>query len=747
MFNKKNNLKTAIAAACMGASLGAYAAVDTRPNFVTIMIDDMGFSDMGQFGGEINTPNLDQLITNGTQLTNYYSAATSGPARGMFFTGRDNHPAGVGNLKGFAADRPPQMGLPEYAGVLTSSLPSFPELLQGNGYYTAMTGKWHLGNVPGQFPSDHGFTDSLVLLPGGDVHFLSDTIGTVITTVGANSPYNKNGQPFTDFPANAFSTDFYTDEAIKMLDNRSEADKAKPFYLNIAHIASHVPFQAPADLVASYLPTYSQGWDKLRAQRFAKLKALGLVKPDAILPPRDIEVTPWDKLTPEQQQVETKRLAIYAALVDKLDQSVGKLVQHLKDIGEYDNTVFFVMSDNGAPAQEPANGPAFEANLNRLGFTKDAFQDIDKMGGAKSYVPPSAGFAMLSNTPFKRFKTETFEAGIHTAAFVYSPKANPKSQGAKYDCLSSVMDISATILKMSKTAYPTSYQGSPIAPLDGIPMNNIFFGNLSCKHPNRLLGFEQDSAKMMRRGDWKLSQQWITKYQRYDDHLYLFNLANDPFEQHDLSQAYPTDYKRMIALYNSYALKNKVVDVGPRVFSATANLAMEPNVTGGMILGGTQVNYSQFYHPPVLPDPITATPAPRLGDKVDIAAELYLPIDQRGLSGNVMVAAFYKPYLSAKAGQWTVFRRFYDRTGKIYSQITPLSETADGSVLAPNFANVPSFTAPIKNFSERMELPIYEGKLNPPNFKIGTYYVWVGYELMDGTVEHSANPIIFQVTP
>jgi arylsulfatase len=324
MFKKKNNLQTAIAVACMSASLcaPAIAATTAKPNVVTIMIDDMGFSDIGAFGGEIATPNLDSIVSQGTQLTNYYSAPTSTPARAMFFTGRDNHAAGVGNMDGYSPDRPPQTATQatsdEYKGRLTKNLPTFPELLKNNGYYTMMTGKWDLGDTPGEYPVDRGFNDSLVLLPGGDIHFLSDASGKLITSQPptyysglidpatgqkgtVTSPYNKNGQQFTAFPPNAFSTDFYTDQAIAMLDNWKATSSSKPFYLNVAHIASHAPFQAPSDLIQKYLPTYSQGWDVLRAQRFAKLKALGLVAPNAVLPPRDVEVKAWSKLSADQQ--------------------------------------------------------------------------------------------------------------------------------------------------------------------------------------------------------------------------------------------------------------------------------------------------------------------------------------------------------------------------------------------------------------------------------------------------------------
>lgn len=771
MFNKKNNLKTAIAAACMSASLGAYAAPEGAPNVVTIMVDDMGFSDLGQFGSEIDTPNLDMLTNDGTQLTNYYSAPTSTPARAMFFTGRDNHAAGVGNMDGYSPDRPPQKGVPGYEGRLTKTLPTFPELLQGNGYYTMMTGKWDLGDKPGEYPSDRGFNQSLVLLPGGDVHFLSDADGKLITSqpptyysgltspdasVPVTTPYNKNGHQFSAFPPNAFSTDFYTDEAIKMLNQR---DKSKPFYLNVAHIASHAPFQAPDELITKYLPTYSQGWDKLRADRFEKLKTLGLVKADAVLPPRDIEVTPWDQLSADQQEIEARRMAAYAGLVEKLDQSVGKLIQHLKKIGEYDNTVFFVMSDNGAAAIE-SGSPAKQAYVN-ANFTKDTIDNVLSIGNGSSFIAASEGLGMLSNTPLNRYKAETFDGGIHTAAFVFSPKAAPNAKGAKYNCLASVMDIPATILNMTGTAYPTTYQGNPIMPLDGIPMSDVFNGDLSCHQPKRALGFEQDSAKMLRQGDWKLAQSWNTELNRWNGHVYLFNLAEDPFEQNDLSKTKPAIYKKLNALYETYAAQNHVVDVGPRIFSPIADLKMNPSVAGGFILGGTQVNYAGLQHVPTLPQitplpplpPRPALPAPKLGDTVDIAAEIYPPAAHQGLSGKVMVAAYYKPAVPTESGQWMTVKKFHTLNDKLITTVQPLRETVNGALQAPNFKRVPSFLPAIAHFPDRIQLPIYEGLVTAstraklPSFKAGTYYFWVGYELSDGTLEQSVSPITVNVTP
>lgn len=772
MFKKKNNLRTAIVAACMGASLGAYAGSATQPNIVTIMVDDMGYSDFGSFGSEIDTPNIDSLINQGTQLTNFYSAPTSTPARAMFFTGRDNHPAGVGNMDGYSPDRPPQKGVPGYEGRLTKNLPTFPELLQGNGYHTIMTGKWDLGDTPGEYPSDRGFNETLVLLPGGDIHFLSDSAGKLITSqppgyyknLGITTPYNKNGKQFSAFPPNAFSTDFYTDEAIKLIDARP--DKAKPFYANIAHIAPHGPFQAPPELIRKYLSTYGQGWDRLRAQRFEKLKRLGLVKANAVLPPRDVEVVPWDKLSSDQQAIETRRMATYAGLIDKLDQSVGKLVQHLKDIGEYDNTVFFVMSDNGAAAIE-AGSPAKQAFVNTK-FTKDTIDALANIGSATSFIPPSPGLGMLSNAPMNRFKAETFEGGIHTAAFVFSPKADAKAKGAKYNCMTSVMDISATILELSNTAYPSSYKGNPISSLDGSSMGNILKGDLNCPKADRSISFEQDSAKMVRSGNWKLAQQWIDKQQRWDGYFYLFNIANDPFEQRDLSKTNRPVYNKMLSLYKDYAIKNKVVDIGPRIFSPIADLQMKPAVTGGMILGGSQVNYLTFQHVPILPQaasttsipPRPALSAPKLGDTVDIAAELYPPSSHQGKRGQVMVAAYHK-----ETGVWRAFKQIKNVNGHPLTTVTDLpKEIDDGSVLPPNFSRVPKFIPTVKSLPARFELPIFEDKLastaaaltptllnpNPgkrPTFSVGTHYFWVAYKLDDGTIERSLTPITLTVGP
>jgi hypothetical protein len=321
------------------------------------------------------------------------------------------------------------------------------------------------------------------------------------------------------------------------------------------------------------------------------------------------------------------------------------------------------------------------------------------------------------------------------------------------------MDISATILDMTNTQYPKTFNGNSLMPMDGLSFNSLFKGDLSCKYPNRALGFEQDSAKMLRQGDWKLAQQFDPLSNRWNGHMYLFNLANDPFELHDLSQAYPDQYSKLKRLYAKYAQRNHVIDVGPRLFHPMGNLKLAaPNDTlGGFILGGTQVNYRGVQHLPTLPPVVQPLPPAlpinpaKMGDTVDIAAEIYTPNAHKGQEAKIMVAAYYKP-VDGSAGQWTAFQRLYKGgfNSKLVTMTASVSQTVDGSLQAPNFSAIPAFVAPIKSLSNRVELPIYEGKLaagkgGQPNFKPGVYYFWIGYQLKNGAVVNSAKPITLTV--
>jgi arylsulfatase A-like enzyme len=523
-----------------------------RPNFITILVDDAGFSDMGLFGSEVSTPNLDELANRGVILTNFYSAPTSTPARAMLFTGKDNHQAGAGNMAGYL--RPEQKGKPGYEGILSLDVLPYQQVLKDNGYETVLVGKWDLGLKPGYNPFERGFTSTFALLPGGGMHY-SQKDGTFVQTDPPEkvkgSPYSVNGKPLPKFPREFYSTDYYTAMALELLSNR---DMSKPFALNLCYTAPHAPLQAPAEVTAKYVETYMKGWDVLRQERFERQKAAGFWPADTVLPPRNADAPAWDSLTPEQQKVEAKKMAIFAAMLETVDANVGRLVQYLKDSGQFDNTVFFFMSDNGG-----AVGASALSNPNKKDYLQANFDlSPENMGNWNSYAGYGKGWSMLSNTPFNLYKGDAFDGGIHTMAFVSYPQA--KVAGIKSNCLHSIMDIAPTILDMAHVTYPDSYQDKPNKPMQGVSMAPMLNGLVYCD-PERWIGWEMDGMKALRKGNWKLAQRWDDATGCYDPNWYLFNLGADPFERNDLAKQEPQKYQELLDLYKRYAEENGVIDV------------------------------------------------------------------------------------------------------------------------------------------------------------------------------------------
>lgn len=608
------------------------------PNFITIVVDDMGYSDFGYLGGEIPTPNIDALADQGIKLTSFYAAPASTPSRAMLFTGMDNHLVGFGRMRRFHSEQEEEEG---YEDELTDKYPPFFKVLRDGGYYTMMTGKWDVG---GDNAFDRGFFDAThaFLEPGGDVHYSNldgidgagnpVAVGTMVSSRPStpkssqqNLVYTQNGkevvegeltqvtitnkdgstQEVNKFPKDFYSVDYYTEMAIDMLEGR---DKSKPFYLNISHIAPHTPLQAPADLIDTYIPLYAQGWDIMIEQRFNKMKATGLLPADAVMPPRPDDIPAWDSLDPDTQQIEAKRMAIYAAMIDKVDQSVGSLVAYLKSIGEYNNTVIAVFSDNGA---ETANA-AFNAEGRRNFLLENMDMSYENMGNWDSYVGMSRGWAWVQSAPYNMYKGSTFEGGVRTASFIHYPNATTK--GTAYDGITSIMDIAPTFLEMAGLEFvpppladpiPVAALGDlyrPNSPSDpyspdpfaqrrdrqhGCSMAGLFGSGLlanDCSR-NRRIGWEIDGAKgfrwdvseereitvgpparrvthTLKKGQWKLSMVW-GEGERY----YFFDLADDKFERHELDENYPDEPRnemkgRIWDAYLEYARVNNVISVG-----------------------------------------------------------------------------------------------------------------------------------------------------------------------------------------
>jgi arylsulfatase A-like enzyme len=713
--------KTAVLSFCAAAAIfsvtplsQAIAQELKRPNFVTIVIDDMGFSDLSYFGGEVPTPNLDQLVEGGIALTNFYSAPTSTPSRAQFFTGKDHHQVGIGDMAGIMAARGDQQlaQQPGYEGVLSKDAPTFAEVLQQNGYQTMMTGKWDMGEKSDQDAHVRGFEMTKgLLLPGGDTHYISDENGKVNTTLppsyyqylNRTSPYSENGQEVTQFPPNAYSTEYYTDSAIALLQNR---DISRPFALNVAHIAPHTPWQAPPEVSAKYIETYSTGWDVLRQERFERLKAGGILPADAELPSRPQGLRAWDSLTPTEQSVEAKRMAVYAAMIEMLDNSVGKLLNYLKTSGEYENTVILVYSDNGAEsvaaalAYEPSRSATIK-NFNTLEAGDFDPNKLANIGDASWYLGPNKEWAMLSNTPFNKHKVTLFDGGFHVPAFIHYPQA--KVSGIKYDCMHSILDFMPTILDMADTSYPTTWNGKPLSPLPGVSMAELFQGNFSC-NADRWLTLEFEGMKAVRHAGWALSQD------RFDDTLHLFNLEQDPYERNDLAAQRPDKLAELFDHYQQYAKENQVFEVSGKwypplntVSTATANT--DAGVYGGVASNGI----------PVWLKAVNA----KQSDIFDVGGFVRIAKEHVGNPGEFFVHIKYTPS---------------DDMPPVYFALTDQGlhkqSTAEG---------LPTFKA--GTLPRSLPIPIYQGTLvDIP----GTFEILIGYRV-DGTEVLGSDPIILTV--
>lgn len=618
---------SAIAAgAPASAALAADAPADA-PNIVVVLIDDMGYSDLGVFGAEIQTPNLDALANDGTILSNFYAAPTSTPARAMLFTGRDSHQVGIGNMTSFMRDE--QRGMPNYEGALSHEAETIPEVLSENGYHTMMSGKWDLGEARGEYASDHGFarTEGLLIF-GGDVQFLSTNDGSLITSfpqfhydaldnpnptggtsgnndgVGRVSGYNRKPldgpvEDITSFPPNAYAATYYTDSAMAMIDEyrANDAIKDKPFYLSVKHIAAHFPLQAPPEVYEKYISLYSQGWDVIREARFEKLKAQGLIPADATVPPRPSNVQAWETLSDKEKRFQTKKMAVYAAMVEIVDSEFGRLTNYLQQIGEYDDTVFIVMSDNGGafrvtggntpPGRGADRAARFIVEADLQAISDDTNLDTDQtftdIGAANSYLGFGFGWSMVSNAPFNRTKGSTYEGGVHTAAIVHYPKlatSLPKS-----DCIYSIMDIAPTVLEMAAGSGNPSLANADI---QGVSFANLFRGtDNTCQE--RSIGWELDGVKGLRSGDWKLSQI------RNVEEFALFNLADDPFEQNDLSTTNPAQFQAMLAKFAEYVQENSVIEVSNKKLRVTDQVDSTNAATNAVLTAGVTKKGSAVY--------------------------------------------------------------------------------------------------------------------------------------------------------
>jgi len=521
-----------------------------RPNIVMIVADDMGFSDMGLFGGEIRTPNLDGLAQRGVRFTNFYCGPSCSPTRAMLFSGADSHVAGLGNMDEWTA--PNQRGVPGYEGVLNERMVSFVNLLRDGGYHTYMVGKWHLGKQPGQIPRARGFERDFSLLDGAGSYF-------DMTGLAASSPksiFTEDGKYIDELPDDYYATKTYTDKVIEFID--AGRQDGKPFFAYVSHQAPHDPYHLPEDWLRRCAERYDVGWDALREQRLARMKELGILGPDANLAERLWYVPFWSDLAPVARASIARKMELYAALVENLDHHVGRLVDHLKKIGEYDNTLFLFFADNGAEGNDLAHAIAGTPGTRDYLFYVVNWSQThpNAWGRPGSNVAYGPGWAQVSMTPFRQHKGWLAEGGIH-CPLVVAGAGVARPPGSIHDGLLHVMDIAPTLLEVAGLAPPTEHQGRPVQALQGKSWVPMLAGRSEAvRGPQDWLGWELWGSRAIRQEHWKLLWQprpmgaasWA-----------LYDLAKDPGERQDLAAEQPEKVQQLAALWDEYARINNVI--------------------------------------------------------------------------------------------------------------------------------------------------------------------------------------------
>lgn len=519
-----------------------------RPNILLILADDLGFSDIAPYGSEINTPTLTALAEQGLIFSNYHTAPSCAPTRAMLLTGVDSHRAGVANIA--EALTPEQAHSPFYRGTLNSNVVTIATLLKDAGYHTSMAGKWHLGYKEDSLkPINRGF-DQTVMMPfsGADNWSNKSYLPNYEKAL-----WFENGKTI-ELPEDFYSTKFLVDKAIAQID-ASRGD-GKPFFSYVAFQAVHIPVQAPREYTEKYLDTYTQGWDALRQQRMNAAKALGLMPADAPMKRMDSTAS-WDVLSPEEKRYNAKRMAVYAGMVDAMDFHIGRLIAHLKEIGEYDNTIIVFTSDNGPEPSDPATmSKFFPLFMTMQGYNND----YSTLGEANSYNTIGASFASAAAAPLGHYKFHSGEGGMRVPLIISGPGVASGMQGTSSAAMAFVKDIPLTLLELAGAKHPgTHYKGKNVEAPTGKNLNPILKGEASSVYSqDDSIAYEIGGNAALIKGDYKIL---LNRGSGNDGKWHLYNIAQDPGETLELEDASPDIFSELMNEYERYTLENGVIPV------------------------------------------------------------------------------------------------------------------------------------------------------------------------------------------
>lgn len=516
-------------------------ATGKQPNILLIVADDLGYFDIGAYGGEIKTPNIDALAKAGVRFTSLRTAPVCAPSRAMLLTGLDSHAAGVGAQ----FPRGPQMGAPGYEAYLKPSVATIAEVLKEAGYNTYMVGKWHLGNEADQSAKARGFDKSFTMLLGGGSHFDKTGPGPGEAEIGF---YREDGALIDSLPEDFYSTRFYTNRLIANIDSTPEGE---PFFAYAAYTAPHWPLQVPDEYLDRYAGVYDAGYEAICDARTRKAEAVGSLREGALRACRSAPDN-WADLTPAQQTREARLMELYAAMVENLDAHIGRLVAHLRETGQLSNTFIFFMSDNGAERRRHEALPEVAAWLSRTG--DNSFENLGKRGSFVSYGP---NWASVSTSPYRDGKGTLSDGGIRVPAIAVYPGIKDSDRWA--DQRVTGRDIAHTFAELAGTAMPKA----PVSSAAQTAGTSFLQQLVKTTQPQRAYDspyvWEFAGSKTVIKGDWKLlenvdprtgSTGWM-----------LFNVREDPFERRDLSAEKPEIFETLKTLYHDYADAYDVVDM------------------------------------------------------------------------------------------------------------------------------------------------------------------------------------------
>jgi arylsulfatase len=536
-----------------GTGKNAEEGVKGRPNILLILADDLGYSDLGCYGGEVHTPNLDRLAQNGLRFSRFYNAGRSCPTRASLLTGLYPHQAGIGRMT--FDDH-----LPGYRGTMTHNGVTIAEALKQNGYQTGMIGKWHVAETPlrtdqrewlahqvqheefapkENYPTHRGF---------------DNFYGTIYGVVDYFDPFSLvNGEePVKDVPAGYYSTIALSDSAVSYIGRYAKSEK--PFFMYLAYHSPHWPLHALEEDIKKYEDVYKVGWKTIREARFQRMKKLGIFGNQTDFLSNRQSAKEWES-NPDREW-DAHAMAVHAAMIDRMDQGIGKVLQELERTGELDNTLILFMSDNGCSpevCQDYSPGENDRPDMMRDGTPIVYPRKKEAMPGPETtFASLGPEWANVANTPFRFWKAKMYEGGICSPMIAHWPAGIKAVRGSVTDEPCHIVDVMATSLELAKSNYPATYKGNKILPMQGESMVPVFKNGKRKGHT--YIGFEHFNEKALMSNDgWKIIQPGNKA--RWE----LYNLNTDRSEQHNLADTYPDRVAAMVKEYEAWAERSMVV--------------------------------------------------------------------------------------------------------------------------------------------------------------------------------------------